>query len=209
MKMSAWLVIAIACTMTGCGLSPNVAIAPAKLTLQKATDASDHAQMNALVKKVLDGQFKTLLTDADANHDGTIAQAEYAQDHDLELTKLFMAQFDANQDLRVSAAEYESALKGTAAIEAYHHLTEARMEKAIASIAGSKGFGFMEMRSYLTKELGLSGDFPFISKLMNRVDLDQDGKAFSDSKEGAAFMIFFAQAQLEHVLGLPVSPLNF
>lgn len=208
MKASAFLAVAIACILTGCGLSPNGAIAPQSTSTHKATDESDHTQMNAIVKGVLDGQFKAVVADADANSDGSLSQAEYAKGHDAELTTLFMAQFDGNKDGQVTAAEYKAALKGTAAIEAYHHLTEARMEKAVARVAGQGGFGFAQMRTYLTQELGSSGDFLLISKLMGRVDLNKDGKVFSDPKEGPAFMILFAQAQLEHVLGLPLSPIS-
>lgn len=208
MKASAFLAVAILCTMTGCGLSPNGAIAPQSVGTQKAADESDHAQMNAIVKGVLDGQFKAVVATSDANRDGALSQAEYAKGHDAELTTLFMTQFDGNKDGKVTAAEYKAALKGTTAVEAYHHLTEARMEQSVTKVAGQGDFGFSQMRTYLTQELGSSGDFLLISKLMGRVDLNGDGKVFSDPKEGPAFMILFAQAQLEHALGLPLSPIN-
>lgn len=208
MKASAFLAVALAFTMTGCGVSPSGVLASQSTGTHKAADESDHAQMNAIVKHVLDGQFKAVLATSDANKDRALSQAEYGKGHDAELTTLFMSQFDANKDGKVLEAEYKTALKGAAAVEAYHHLTEARMGRAVKRVAGQGDFGFSQMRAYLTQELGSSGDFLLISKLMGKVDLNGDGKVFSDPKEGPAFMLFFAQAQLEHDLGLPLSPIG-
>lgn len=206
MKSSALITLALALTMTGCGLAPSSPISPTKSKLQSAAEKkNDTAQIDAIVKRVLDGQFKVLLTEADADHDGQLSEAEYGKHHDTELMWIFMALFDGNEDGRVSSTEYQAALKEPNTIEAYNHLTMDHMKAAVQPFIDQGGFGFNEMRSYVTKTLGLTGDFLYMSKLMAKVDLNQDGKAFSDNKESSAFTLLFAQAQLESVLGLPVS----
>ncbi|MNL55744.1 hypothetical protein D3C87_1791760 [compost metagenome] len=82
------------------------------------------------------------------------------------------------------------------------------MGKAIAPYTADKDFDFMELREYLTKDLGLTGDFPFVSRLFAKCDLNEDEKLLSAKGEGPAFLLLFARPQLELALGLSVSPIE-
>lgn len=213
-KLSMGLVLgAFALSLVGCGLAPQgtARVSTKTASSVKALDNDHdviHAKLNAIVKGVLSGQMSHLLSTADANRDGAIAQAEYAADHAADVVTTFMAQFDGNKDGKVTAAEHAAALQGTEAVEAYHHLVEERMGKAIAPYTADKEFDYMELRDYLTKGLGLTGDFPFVTRLFAKCDLNEDEKLLSAKGEGPAFLLLFARPQLEGALGLPLSPIE-
>ncbi|MNY09714.1 hypothetical protein D3C86_1426480 [compost metagenome] len=167
-----------------------------------------HAKLNAIVKGVLAGQMSQLLATVDQNRDGAIATTEYAAGRPADVVALFVTHFDGNQDGKVTPAEHAAGLQQLETIEAYHHLVEARMGKAIAPYTADKDFDFMELREYLTKDLGLTGDFPFVSRLFAKCDLNEDEKLLSAKGEGPAFLLLFAQPQLEGALGLSVNPIE-
>lgn len=213
-KLSMGLVLgAFALSLVGCGLAPEGAprLTTAKASSVRALDSDHdviHAKLNAIVKGVLGTQMSQLLSTADANRDGAITQAEYAAGRADDVVAAFMTHFDGNRDGRVVPTEHAAALAGTEAVEAYHHLLEERMGKAIAPYTADKDFDFMELREYLTKGLGLTGDFPFVSRLFAKCDLNEDEKLLSAKGEGPAFLLLFARPQLEGVLGLQVNPIE-
>lgn len=200
-------VLGVMALLAGCGLSPSVPTTVSASQAVRAADESDHAQVNLRIKDVLTRQWAFLLSTADANHDGAIAAGEYAG-RDAEVSRLFLANFDANQDGTVTAAEYQAALAGTKAVEAYHHLAEARMEAAIEPYMADKDFDLGEMREYMTKSLGLTGDWPYLAKVFAAMDLNQDDKLLSGPGEGSAFVLMFVKQQLERSLKMPASKLD-
>lgn len=164
-----------------------------------------HAKLNAIVADVLKGQFATLLTDGtDKNKDGAITKAEYAAQHAAKVGDVFFAQFDGDKNGTVTGAEYDAALKGTAAVEAYHHVTEEAMVAAIQPYNSDKDFQVDELRPYMSS-IGLTGDWPLIFQIFGELDLNADEKLLSAKGEGPAFLLYFARPQLQHELGLPVS----
>lgn len=208
---------AAAAMLVGCGrsVSPMAARQVASATTAQSVAASllkddpDHQQMNAIVKGVLDGMYASLLQTADTNHDGAVSRDEYAKNHTNDASWLFQATFDENRDGVITQAEYDKAMASGQPVELYHKFTEDQMEKAIAPYVADKKFTAQEIRTYMTTDLGLTGDWPQIFKIMSKLDLNKDGSVLSGPGEGSAFLLFFAQAQMQHALSLPVSPLPY
>ncbi|HEY9854964.1 MAG TPA: hypothetical protein V6D05_04440, partial [Stenomitos sp.] len=144
-----------------------------------------------------------LLANADADHNGAISSAEYAPGRDGAMTSLFMTQFDANRDGQVAPIEYNKALTATDSIEAYHHVVEERMSKAVEPYVADKEFDLTELRDYMTRGLGLTADWPLLARIFGELDLNQDDKLLSAKGEGPAFLLYFARPQLQRALALP------
>ena len=190
--------------LAGCGTAPHgVALRPASASSTMALrDDSDHAQMNAIMRGTLTDMFAQV----DANQDGVVGKAEYGQGRSADAVALFFGSFDTNKDGNVTKAEYDQVMTTDTAVEAYHHFTEEQMEKAIDPYMADKNFNAQDLRSYLTKDLGLTGDWPQIFKLMDKMDLNKNGKLLDSKGEGPAFMLTFAKAQLQKATGLKVTP---
>ncbi|MBO9540873.1 hypothetical protein J7643_09805 [bacterium] len=213
-KLSMGLVLgAFALSLVGCGLAPQgtARVATKTVSSVKALDNDHdvtHAKLNAIVKRVLSEQMSQLLATVDQNRDGAIATAEYAAGRPADVVELFVTHFDGNKDGKVTPAEHAAGLQKLETIEAYHHLVEQRMGKAIAPYTADKDFDYMELREYLTKDLGLTGDFPFVTRLFAKCDLNEDEKLLSAKGEGPVFLLLFARPQLEGALGLTVNPIE-
>ena len=200
----------IAALLAGCGAAPH-AIAPRPLSLASTLatrDDSDHAAMNKIMRDVLTGMYAEVAATADKNHDGAVSKDEYALGRSADAVGLFFANFDGNKDGNVTEAEATQALATDAPVEAYHHFTEEQMEKAIDPYMADKNFNAQDLRSYLTKDLGLTGDWPQIFKLMDKLDLNKNGKLLDAKGEGPAFMLTFARAQLQKAVGLKLTPVG-
>lgn len=207
-------IIALGATLTGCGtaargvVTPRVgaqAVAQAKTSPLK--DDSDHAQMNAIVKSVLDGMYAELLATSDANKDGAVSRDEYAKGRSNEAAWLFQATFDENRDGVITKGEFDKAMATGAPVEAYHKFTEEAMDKAITPYLKDKNFDQPKVRTYLTRDLGLTADFMQLFALMDKLDLNKDGKALSAPGEGPAFLLTFAKPQMQRAVGLQVQPI--
>lgn len=166
-----------------------------------------HQAMNKIVADVLSGMFAQLLQSADADHNGAISLDEYAKGHSADAAQLFKT-FDANNDGVVNADEYAAAAASDAMVTRYHHFTEEAMEKAIAPYTADKAFTSQELRTYMVNDLGLHGDWPMIFKLLKKLDLNNDGKLLNSTGEGPAFMLTFARQQMQHALGLALTPVD-
>lgn len=199
------LAVALAAMLAGCGVAPQGTVRMSSVSTLRAQDdhAVTHAKLNALVKTVLTEQLPFLLANADADRNGAIQRAEYAPGRDAAMVDLFMTQFDANRDGQVVALEYDRALAATESVEAYHHVVEERMSKAIAPYAQDKDFDFTELREYMTRSLGLTADWPLLARIFAELDLNQDEKLLSGKGEGPAFLLKFARPQLQRALALP------
>lgn len=202
------LVLALA--LTGCGANPTGARAAVRTAASsvQALDAdhdATHKALNAIVKGVLQSHMPFLLANADGNHDGAIAEAEYGQGRSKEASALFFAQFDTNKDHAVTEAEFAQALAADAPVEAYHHFVEESMSKAIQPYVSDKDFDASELRDYMSEAIALTVDFPLLFQLMDKLDLNQDGKLLNFKGEGPAFVLTFAQPQLQQALGMPTS----
>lgn len=202
------LAVALVAALAGCGVNPQGAVTRSSASTLRAQDDHDvtHAKLNAIVKTVLTEQLPYLLANADADRNGAISGTEYAADRDAEVSALFLAQFDGNRDGQVVAMEYNKALTATDSVEAYHHLTEERMSKAIAPYAQDKDFDLTELRDYMTRDLGLTADWPLLARIFGEIDLNQDDKLLSAKGEGPAFLLKFARPQLQRALALPADP---
>lgn len=207
--------VVLGATLAGCGVSPRGLVAP-KVSAQAAAqakksplkDESDHAQMNAIVKGVLGGMFGELVANSDANKDGAVSRDEYATGRSNEAAWLFQATFDENRDGNITAAEFDKAMATGAPIEAYHKFTEEAMDKAITPYMKDKNFDQQKVRSYLTRDLGLTADFLQLFALMDKLDLNKDGKVLSAAGEGPAFLLTFARPQMQKATGLAVQPID-
>lgn len=202
------LTVALVAVLAGCGVAPQGTVRPGSVSTLRAQDdhAVTHAKLNAIVKTVLTEQLPYLLTQADADRNGAIQRSEYAPGRDAAVTDMFMTQFDGNRDGQVATFEYHQALAATDSIEAYHHLVEERMSKAIKPYAQDKDFDFTELRDYMTRDLGLTADWPLLAKIFAELDLNQDEKLLSGKGEGPAFLLKFARPQLQRALALPSDP---
>jgi hypothetical protein len=206
--------VVLGATLAGCGttargvFTPRVAaqaVAQAKKSPLK--DDSDHAQMNAIVKSVLDGMFAELVQTSDENKDGAVSRDEYAKGRSNDAAWLFQATFDENRDGVITKAEFDKAMATGAPVEAYHKFTEEAMDKAITPYMKDKNFDQPKVRSYLTRDLGLTADFLQLFGLMDKLDLNKDGKVLSAPGEGPAFLLTFAKPQMQKAVGLAVQPI--
>ncbi len=207
-KTSRVLTVALAAVLAGCGVAPQGTVRPSSVQSLRAQDDHDvtHAKLNAIVKTVLGEQLPYLMTNADADRNGAIQRAEYAPGRDAAMVDLFMAQFDGNRDGQVVAPEYQRALAATESVEAYHHVVEERMSAAIKPYAADKDFDLTELRDYMTRDLGLTADWPLLARIFAELDLNQDEKLLSAKGEGPAFLLKFARPQLQRALALPSDP---
>jgi hypothetical protein len=194
-------------TLAGCGTQPQ-SLAGARVPASVKAKADDHdvthAKLNAIVKATLVEHKAFVFGGVDGNRDGKVTKSEYAQDRQADAVNQFFASFDGNGDGAVTATEYDAGLKGEAAIEAYHHLTEARMGAAIKPYTADKSFEAEELRDYMTKDLGMTADWPFIYQILAEIDLNGDDKVLNSPGEGPAFLLKFAKPQLQQALGMPV-----
>lgn len=194
-------------TLAGCGAQPQAltsARVPAS-SLQVKGDDHDvtHAKLNAIVRTVLGEHQTFVFSTLDANKNRAISKSEYAKGRAADAVELFFKTFDGNADGAVSVSEYSAGLKGDVAVEAYHHLTEARMSAAIKPYAADKAFEAEELRDYMTKDLGMTADWPFIYQILAEIDLNGDDMVLNSPGEGPAFLLKFARPQLQQALDMP------
>lgn len=193
---------ALAASLTGCGTARGPLAAAVPTAAVRAADESDHQQMNAIVRSTLKEAFKALPTGSD----GILTKAELAAGRSEALVTVFFKAFDGDADGQITAAEYEKALTANdEAVETFHHLAEELMSAAVKPFVADKDFDATDLRTYMTKELGLTVDFPKLFALMGKLDLNQDDKLLSAKGEGPAFMLTFARPTLQHALGIPTS----
>lgn len=194
-------------TLAGCGAQPQ-ALTSARVPASAVKAFGDdhdvtHAKLNAIVRTVLGEHQAFVFSALDANKNRTVNKAEYAKGRAADAVELFFKTFDGNADGAVSGDEYAAAMKGDVAVEAYHHLTEARMSAAIKPYASDKAFEAEELRDYMTKDLGMTADWPFIYQILAEIDLNGDDKVLNSPGEGPAFLLKFAKPQLQQALGMP------
>ena len=194
-------------TLVGCGAQPQALTGArvATTAMQALDDDHDvtHAKLNAIVRTVLVEHQAFVFGALDANRNGGVTKAEYAKGRGADAVEAFFTSFDGNGDGAVTPAEYAAGLKGDAAVETYHHLTEARMSAAIKPYASDKAFEAEELRDYMTQDLGMTADWPFIYQILGEIDLNGDDKVLNSPGEGPAFLLKFAKPQLQQALGMP------
>ena len=191
----------------GCG-SPS---APALGTLQGPSvlgaaaidDPAQDAELGAAARVVLQEQWPYLIATADSNHDGAISRAEYAAGHSPRLVQLFFSQFDANGDGVVTAGEYEAALTAGQVVQIYVLLGVQAMDAATKPFLADGKFDPSELHTYLASDLHVSSDWPLITKLMKKLDLNHDGSVWTGPGEARAFQMEFLEPQLDATLGMP------
>ncbi len=204
----AGLAMAIATIVTaGCGTSSDPVLGSSQGTSVVSASAIDDptqdAELGLAAKVVLQEQWSFLMANADTNHDGAISRSEYAAGHSQRLVQLFFSQFDSNGDGVVTAGEYQAALASGKAVPIYILLGVQAMDTAIKPFLADGRFDPSELHTYLAADLHVSSDWPLITRLMQKLDLNHDGLIWTGPGEAHAFQVEFLRPQLEVTLGMP------
>ncbi len=200
-------VIVATMATAGCGTSLGSSLGASQgtsvLGASAIAEPAQDVELGAAARVVLEEQWSFLIATADSNHDGAISRAEYAAGHSPRLVQLFFAQFDANGDGVVTASEYQAALAAGQVEQIYALLGVQAMDAAIKPFLADGRFDPSELHTYLASDLHVTSDWPLITSLMKKLDLNHDGLVWTGPGEARAFQLEFLRPQLEATLGLP------